>query len=346
MSVRLLTTMIFLVVLFSVLSFIKPMLWPFILAAVLAYIFDPMTTAIERFVRGRSLASFVTVAIFSAVVGLFLSILLPILLGQLVTVVEKFPQALDALQLRLLALDINIPNWVSVKEKIMLAIHNIDTSALRIISGNAQTIFTKISGVANEAFFFMLALIMMFYLLKDFAVVRNTFIKAVPLRHHADMLELTGVIDKSVAGFLRGQLTVMFILGAWYAVALSLIGLENAVAIGVMTGIVVFIPYVGALIGVCTATLFGVSQFADFGHIFLIWSVYGFGQTVESFILTPNIVGNKVGLPAVWMMFALMAGAALFGFIGVLLAVPTAAAIGATIRFCFAKYLKTEFYKR
>ena len=346
MSIRLLTTMVFVVVLFLGLSFIKPILWPFILAIVLAYIFDPMTTAIERFGMGRGIASFMTVAIFSAVVGVFLSILLPILVGQLVTVVEKFPQALDALQLRLLALEINIPNWISAKEKIMLAIKNIDTSSLRMISGNAQTIFTKISGVANQAFLFVLVLIMMFYLLKDFAVLRNTFIKAVPLRHHADMIEWAGVINKSVAGFLRGQLTVMVILGTWYAIVLSLIGLENGIAIGVMTGLVVFIPYVGAIIGVCMATLFGVAQFADIWHIFLIWGVYAFAQSVESIVLTPNIVGNKVGLHAVWIMFALMSGAVLFGFIGVLLAVPTAATIGATIRFYFAKYLKTEFYKR
>ena len=342
---RLLTAMAFIAFLFLGLSFIKSMLWPFILAIVLAYIFNPMTIAMERFVMGRGIASFLTVAIFSTVLGVFLSILLPILLGQFVTVVEKFPQALDALQLRLSVLDIKILNWVSAKEKIMSAIHSIDTSSLRMISGNAQTIFSKISDIANKAFLFMLALIIMFYLLKDLVALRNVMVKAIPLRHHKNMIELLEVIDKSVAGFLRGQLTVMVILGTWYAISLSLIGLENGIAIGVVTGLVVFIPYVGAFIGVCMATLFGVAQFADFWHIFLIWCVYGFGQSVESLILTPNIVGNKVGLPAVWMMFALMSGAALFGFIGVLLAVPAAAALGSVIRFCFAKYLKTEFYK-
>ncbi|MGB1361245.1 MAG: AI-2E family transporter [Alphaproteobacteria bacterium] len=337
-SIRIILTLIALTLVMVGLSFVKPILWPFVLSIVLAYIFDPITQFFERFGLNRVLSSLAVVLLFILIVFGFGATILPILISQLMAVVEIMPTAIAVMEAKFQTWGVSVPDLHLFKNNFIDTIKN-------SIGTTSQIAFTKASSFAQDAFFFVLVPIMLFYLLKDWANLRATVIKAVPYRFRVDMSELFENIDVSVAGFLRGQLTIMLILGSFYSVVLSLLGLNYAIAIGVLTGLLVFIPYVGAFIGVCIATLIGVIQYNDIFDILIIWGIFAFAQSVESVILTPNIVGDKVGLHPVWIMFALMAGGVLFGFIGVLLAVPMTTLFGTLVRFAFQQYTNSDFYK-
>ena len=336
-SIRIILLILTFVLAMVGLSMVKPILWPFVLSLVIAYIVDPVVHFFERFGLNRILSSLIVVLLFIILVFGFGATLLPILISQFSAVIDILPTAVDTLQLKLSAWGIEIPQFDVFKNKFIETIKG-------SIGVTSQIAFNKVTSFAQDAFFFVLVPIMLFYLLKDWEKFGNLVIRAVPSRMRIDFSELVLNIDNSVAGFLRGQLTVMAILGTFYAVALSLTGLNYAIAIGLLTGLLVFIPYVGAFIGVCIATLIGVIQYNDIWELFVIWGLFAFAQTVESIVLTPNIVGDKVGLHPVWIMFALMSGGLLFGFIGVLLAVPVATLIGTLIKFAFKQYTNSSFY--
>ena len=338
-SIRIILTLIIMIILLISLSFLKPILWPFVLSIVLAYIFDPITTFFEKFGFSRILSSFIVVFIFLLLFFGFLATLLPIFVSQINAVIDIVPVGLKVLTEKLNSVGITILEIDVLKNEF---IQNLKGS----LGSTAQIIINNVSEIAQDAFFFVLVPIMLFYLLKDWESLRKIILKAVPPRLRIDFSELINNIDTSVSGFLRGQLTVMFILGAFYSIVLSVLGLYYAIAIGVLTGILVFIPYVGAFIGFCIASLVGIIQYEDVWRLLPIWGTFAFAQSIESVILTPNIVGDKVGLHPVWIIFALMGGGLLFGFIGVLLAVPMATFIGTIVRFMFKQYLKTEFYEK
>lgn len=339
LSIRIILTLIIIMMLLVGLGFLKPILWPFALSIVLAYIFDPITSFFDKFGFSRIFSSLIVVFIFLLLLFGFLATLLPIFVSQINAVMEIVPVGLEILTEKLNSVGITILEIDVLKNEF---IQNIKGS----LGSTAQIIIDNVSEIAQDAFFFVLVPIMLFYLLKDWESLRKTILKAVPPRMRVNFSELINDIDISVSGFLRGQLTVMFILGTFYSIALSILGLYYAIAIGVLTGILVFIPYVGAFIGVCIASLIGIIQYENVWSLLPIWGIFAFAQSVESVVLTPNIVGDKVGLHPVWIIFALMGGGLLFGFIGVLLAVPMATFIGTIVRFIFKQYLKTEFYEK
>ena len=336
-SIRIILLLIAFTLLIAGLTMVKPILWPFVLALVIAYIVDPVVHFFERFGLNRILSSLIVVLLFIVIVFGFGATLFPILITQFSAVVDILPTAIDTLQLKLTAWGFNVSQFDVFKTEFIETIKG-------SIGSTSQIAFKKATSIAQDAFFFVLVPVMLFYLLKDWEKFGNLVIRAVPPRLRVDFSELVLNIDHSVAGFLRGQLTVMTILGTFYAISLTLMGLNYGIAIGVITGLLVFIPYVGAFIGVCIATLIGIIQYNDIWDLFIIWGLFAFAQTVESVVLTPNIVGDKVGLHPVWIMFALMGGGLLFGFIGVLLAVPVATLIGTLIRFAFKQYTNSSFY--
>ncbi len=338
-SIRIILTLVIIIMLLIGLSFLKPILWPFVLSIVLAYIFDPITTFFEKFGLNRILSSLVVVFIFLLLLFGFLATLLPIFVLQISAVINILPVGLEVLTTKLNSIGITILEIDVFKNEF---IENIKGS----LGSTAQIVIGSVSKIAQDTFFFVLVPIMLFYLLKDWESLRKIILKSVPPRLRIDFSELINNINISVSAFLRGQLTVMFILGTFYSIFLSVIGLDYAIAIGVLTGLLVFIPYVGAFVGVCIASLVGIIQYEDVWKLLPIWGTFAFAQSIESVILTPNIVGDKVGLHPVWIIFSLMGGGLLFGFIGVLLAVPMATLIGTITRFIFRQYLKTEFYEK
>lgn len=184
-----------------------------------------------------------------------------------------------------------------------------------------------------------------FYLLRDWDQVVNKVTGWLPRPHAKVILEQFGLIDDALAGFVRGQATVCVILGTLYAVGWSLVGLEFGLVVGLVTGLMAFIPYAGAFLGFLLALTLGFAQFwPDVFSVALIAVVFSVIQTLDGTFITPRLMGRSVGLHPVWILFALLAGGALLGFVGVLIAVPTAAALGVLARFAIGRYMLSPMF--
>ena len=209
-----------------------------------------------------------------------------------------------------------------------------------------QTILASFSGVLNAVVLFVIVPVVAFYLLYDWDNLIAKVDGLLPRDHAPVVRDLASQIDRTMAGFVRGQGTVCLILGIYYAVALMLVGLNFGLVVGFIAGALTFIPYVGALVGGVLALGLALFQFwGDWLWIALVWAIFQSGQFVEGNILTPRLVGQSVGLHPVWLIFALSAFGALFGFVGLLVAVPVAAAIGVISRFAIAQYKESRLYQ-
>ena len=185
---------------------------------------------------------------------------------------------------------------------------------------------------------------MSFYLLRDWDKIIAKVDGWLPRNIAPSIRIITGDIDSTIAGFVRGQGTVCLLLAVFYGVGLTSIGLDFGLILGIMTGLISFIPYFGMLIGMAATLAIVIFQYGEFIQVALVLVVFGIGQVIESMILTPKLVGEKVGLHPVWVIFALMVGGAAFGFTGLLLAVPVAATIGVLVRFALTQYLESDLY--
>ena len=183
-----------------------------------------------------------------------------------------------------------------------------------------------------------------FYLLRDWDKIVAKIDEWLPRDFASSVRLIAREIDTTVAGFVRGQGTVCLFLAVFYGIGLTVVGLDFGLMVGVLTGFISFIPYFGMLIGMVVALLIAIAQYGEIIEIVLVFAVFGAGQIIESMFLTPRLVGEKVGLHAVWVIFSLMVGGAIFGFTGILLAVPVAATIGVLVRFFLARYLKSSLY--
>jgi predicted PurR-regulated permease PerM len=167
----------------------------------------------------------------------------------------------------------------------------------------------------------------------------------IPRQHRATVHGVVRDIDSAIAGFVRGQAVICLLLAAFYGIGLTLVGLHFGFLIGIATGFLSFIPYVGAMTGFLVAAIVAIAQFwPNFGSVALVAVVFALGQVLEGYVLSPKLVGAKVGLHPVWMMFALLAFGYLMGFIGLMIAIPLAATVGVLLRFSIRKYMQSSIY--
>lgn len=337
-----------LVLLILVLWLLSPILLPFIAGLVLAYFLDPVADALERLGLPRLVA---TAAI------LLLSILLLVLIGLLVVPVlgdqiVKFAGDLPSLMQSLLARFNDVaPQWI--KDAIAKSGADIQGSISDIAgkaAGWTATLLASIwsGGMAlvNILSLLVVTPIVAFYLLADWDHLVAKVDGWLPRDHAVAIRAIFSDINLALAGFIRGQGTVCLLLGMFYALALSIAGLKFGLVIGLAAGLLSFIPYVGALVGGLVAIGVGLVQFwPDFTSILIVIGVFAAGQFIEGNFLSPKLVGGSVGLHPVWLMFALFAFGYLFGFVGLLLAVPLAAAAGVLVRFALNQYLASKLYR-
>ena len=328
--------------LFAFFFSVRSILFPFIMGMFVAYLLDPLTDKLTEKRIPRSLASGITLTIFLLVIMFVLSLLLPLLKSQLIIFSSKIPTYLNAIWRHLQ------PLLDNVKE--MLSLHEDGTPDLKsILANNSKEIIdftvhfiTRIitNGVAlfNVIGLIFITPIVAYYLLNDWKNFLSSCKSLIPRRHSEEVLQVFSDMDKALAGFIRGQLSVCCIMALYYAVALSAIRLDVAVAIGVFTGLMTAIPYIGWTLGAACGISVAIAQFADSPtRITLVVLVFLGGQLLESCIFTPKLVGSSIGVHPIWIMFALLAGGVLFGFVGVLLAVPLAAILGVLVRYAFHK---------
>ena len=336
-----------LVVLGGLIHLLSSVLLPFVAGMAVAYFLDPVADRLETRGVSRGLATaLILLAFFAAATGI-LVLLVPLLQGQVVELAGLIPGMVEWLrgyaEPLLQRLQADLPPE---------ALEKIHTAA-GVFAGDAVKWLTSVLGriwSGGGAFLNLISLIVItpvvaFYLLRDWDLITERLDSWLPRDAAPAIRSQLAEIDRTIAGFVRGQASVCLVLALFYGIGLSLIGLKSGLLVGLGAGMVSFIPYVGAAIGLAVGLGIAFAQFADLPPILIVAGVFIAGQTLESYVLTPRLVGGRVGLHPVWIIFALLAGGAVFGFTGILLAVPVAAVIGVLVRFSLARYLESPLYK-
>lgn len=323
-------------------------LLPFVAGMALAYFLDPLADRLQKLGLSRIMATVVILVSFLIVVLLALVILIPLLGKQLADFVAKIPEYAAQFQAFLTSYD---PAWLEQRfgvstENLREGLNSIMTSGLGFLSTIFQSLWTSSMAVFSIASLIVITPVVAFYMLLDWDRMVAIVDGWVPRDHVTTVRQLATEINDATAGFVRGQGTLCIILGVMYAVGLTLTGLNFGILIGLFAGLISFIPYIGSMVGLVIAVGVAFVQFwPDWTMVALVAAVFFTGQFIEGNILQPRLVGKSVGLHPVWLMFALVAFGALFGFVGLLMAVPLAAAIGVLVRFGISRYLESHLYK-
>jgi predicted PurR-regulated permease PerM len=326
---------------------LAPVLTPFLVSLLLSYLGDPAVDKLQRLGASRT-GSVLMVFLAMLVLGCAsILIVLPAMQAQLVVLIHSIPTAIEWLQ-----------QWLVPKLSVALGLQNfaIDVAGVKeALLGHWQEVgsLAKIlmvhigrSGqlVAGWITYLLLIPVVTFYLLRDWDVLVANVHDLLPRSVEQTVVKLAREIDAVLAEFLRGQLTVMIALGSMYVLGLWLVGLELAFIVGLLAGVVSFVPYLGVIVGIVLAGLAALVQFQDAVHVFAVFAVFGIGQLLEGMVLSPLLVGDRIGLHPVAVIFAVLAGGQLFGFLGVLLALPVAAVIVVLLRHSKHEYQQSELY--
>lgn len=324
---------------------LSPILTPFIISALLAYLGDPVCDRLEA--RGLSRPLAVT-TVFATLVVLFILVvlvLIPTVSGQLQNLANKLPDYVQWFN------ETAMP-YLSDKLGVSLDADNLQ-NALRDNLGSATSVLQSfLLGVSQPAgailtwltYMFMIPVIT-FYLLRDWDVLIAKIGELIPVTKVPVARELATRSDDVLGGFLRGQMMVMVALGIIYSIGLSLLGLDLAIVIGMFAGLVSFVPYLGLIVGILVAGIMAILQFHDWAHPFGVVIVFTVAQMIEGTVLTPKFVGDRTGLHPVAVLFAVLAGGQLFGFMGILLALPAAAIINVFLGYFKSHYLQSDIYQ-
>lgn len=326
---------------------LRGILLPFVAGMAVAYVLDPICDWLERHGCSRNWATTIVSIGFGIVIVLALLLLVPILERQLIDFAGRLPGYVNSAADRLL------PQLQTVAERLGIgSLADLRASASTQIGGivswmGAAVIRIVSSGVAfaNLLSLLFITPVVAFYLLRDWDHFVKRIDDLLPRAHRNTIQTQLRQIDRSLAGFARGQASVCLVLAAYYGVGLSLVGLEFGLVVGLGIGMISFIPYVGSITGLIVSLGIALAQFSDWGPVFIVLGVFVVGQILEGYVLTPRLVGNRVGLHPVWVIFALLAGGTLFGFVGLLLAVPAAAVIGVLVRFATQQYLVSRYFR-
>ncbi len=327
---------------------LAPVLTPFMISALLAYMADPVVTRLERRMRRDVAVSLVFVLVF-ALLTLTLLLILPVLIRETVDLFNRLPAYFEQLQERFQPL---VEQYLGRE----LDLAALDAARLREIleenmanlaaAGRATWGYLSESGgrfVIWITGLFLVPLVT-FYMMRDWHRLLDALRDMLPRNIEPTVVELTRDCDEALGGFLRGQLLVMLGQGTIYAIGLWLIGLNNGIAIGMIAGLVSFVPYLGAITGVLLAMVTAIIQNFDIWFLLSVAVVFTVGQLVESFLLTPKLIGDRIGMHPVLVVFTVLAGGQLFGFIGVLLALPVAAAGTVLVRYFYRGYKRSRIY--
>lgn len=333
----------------ALLVLLRDMLLPFVAGMAIAYFLDPAADWLERRGFRRWLATLLIILLFFVAAILVVVLLVPLVSDQFAKFMDHLPQYVAFFNERI---------WPSLQ--VWAARFGVDLVALdpkTALAGNGEQVMKVVSGVltgllgGGQAIFNVLSLLVItpvvgFYLLRDWDHMLARIDDYLPLDHADTIREQATEIDKVLAGFVRGQMLVCLFLAAFYGLGLTLFGLQFGLFIGITAGMISFIPYVGTTLGFVVGIGVAVAQYwNDPVWIAAVAGVFVVGQMIEGNVLHPVLIGDRVGLHPVWIMFALLAGGSLFGFVGILVAVPLFAVIGVLARFALERYRQSYLYR-
>ncbi|MCA3564929.1 MAG: AI-2E family transporter [Methylocystis sp.] len=332
----------------AVVWILRDVLMPFAAGMVLAYLLDPLADRLEKWGLGRMGASLLILIAFVLLFVMLLVVAVPLLGTQVMAFIEKAPGYVTRLQILLVEQGGPLLQKVGGEK----ALDDLQTSLGDFVGKAMSWLGTFLTSIwsGGQALLGILSLLVVtpvvaFYILLDWDRMVARVDSWVPVDQRETVRQIMGDIDTAISSFLRGQTLVCLILGGMYAVGLMLVGLNFGLLIGISAGLLSFIPYVGSMLGLVVSVGVAIAQFwPDWTMVGLVLLVFGIGQFIEGYILSPKLVGESVGLHPVWLMFALIAAGSLFGFLGLLIAVPVSAAIGVLVRFAIKQYLASPLY--
>ncbi|OOG54408.1 AI-2E family transporter [Rhodanobacter sp. C03] len=326
---------------------LSPVLMPFAVAGMLAYLGDPLADRLERLGLSRAWAATIVFMVLMVVLVGVLLLLIPLIARQVENVIENLPRygewaqntAWPWLQARL-----HLDPRMFDSDRLLAAIK----AHLGSIGGVASTVLGKVSrsglGIVMWLTNLVLIPVVAFYLLRDWDRLVGTIDRMLPRSIQPTIAYLARESDKVLGAFVRGQLLVMLALGVFYGTGLTLMGLSVGPLIGMVAGLLSFVPYLGFIVGFAGAIIAALVQYGDWTHVLLVCGVFIVGQLLEGYVLVPKLVGDKIGLHPVAVIFAVLAGGSLFGFLGVLLALPAASVIMVLLRYLLERYRMSELY--
>jgi len=334
--------------LLSVLLYLlAPVLTPFFVAALLAYLGDPLVDRLELRKLSRTLSvAIVFVGLFLVLI-LVLLLLLPMLEHQITYLFKSVPGYIEILQTKWLpglaeklGIEPSALNFDSLKNILQKNFEKTGGLAVTIFSSITQSGMALMAGLAN----LVLIPVVTFYLLRDWDILIDRINELLPRKYQPTIARLATESDAVLASFMRGQILVMLVLGIVYATGLWFVGLELALLIGIMAGLVSFVPYLGFILGIIAASIAMLLQTHEVVQLWPVFIVFGIGQMLEGMLLTPMLVGDRIGLHPVAVIFAVLAGGQLFGFVGILLALPVAAVLAVMIRHAHEQYKASAIF--
>ena len=327
---------------------LSPVLTPFAVAALLAWMGDPLVDWLETKGRSRNVAVVLVFSTMALLLTIALLILVPLIEGQISTLIESLPRYKDWL------LGTALP-WVEQRVGMKLTTWLDFDYLTGLVRGNwekaggvAATVLGYVSRSGMAVFGWVANLLLIpvitFFFLRDWDLLVGRVASMVPRDHVATVGRLARESSEVLSGFLRGQFLVMLILGVMYGVGLWAVGLDLGILIGLVAGMLTFVPYLGPTSGVVLGVLAALMQYGDWKHVAGVLAVFGVGQLIESYLLTPKLVGDRIGLHPVAVIFAVLAGGQLFGFLGMLLGLPMAAVVNVLLRYAHERYTQSQLY--
>ncbi|MFZ2237376.1 MAG: AI-2E family transporter [Dokdonella sp.] len=341
--------LILIAVVVFVLYMLGSSLTPFIVAALFAYLFNPLVERFERWGMSRTLAVSLLFVLLTLVFAGILIGLVPLIERQISNFLGQLPKWIDWFRGNAtpwfrdrLGMDVEIPDLRQITDMLQ--------QYWKEAGGVAATVVAKVSKSGLAIVGWMLNLVIIpvaaFYLMRDWDLLVDRVHALIPRSVEPTVSRLARESDKTLSSFLRGQLSVMIILGLIYGIGLWMVGISVGPLIGMIAGLISFVPYMGAIVGLAMGVIAAVVQYQDFFHIAMVALVFVIGQTLEGYVLVPKMVGDSIGLHPVAVMFAILAGGELFGFVGVLVALPVAAVAMVVLRYLYDRYTESELYQR
>ncbi|MFN3077010.1 MAG: AI-2E family transporter [Alphaproteobacteria bacterium] len=336
-----------LVLMMAGLYLLRPVLLPFVAGMAVAYVLDPVADRLEAWGLSRTWATTLITLAFGVLALAALALVVPLLADQIGRLLTRLPEYFHAVELWAKpffgqwAAKLNPSQQASLKD----AVAGFAGDAVKWLWSLLGGILNEGAAVLNVLSLIVITPVVTFYLLRDWDQMVAVLDGWLPRRHSSTIHQIFRDIDRTIAGFVRGQASVCLALGTFYGLGLTLVGLDVGLIVGFISGMISFIPYLGTIVGFVTGMGLAVAHFSHWHDVALVALVFAIGQLLEGNVLTPRLVGRRVHLHPVWILFALLAGGTLFGFLGILLAVPAAAVIGVLVRFGLGRYLEGPLYR-
>lgn len=331
---------------FYLLGLFQPVLTPFLSGIIIAYLLNPLVNRVERFDLPRWGAALLVLAAFFALLTVALALGIPLLVREVGLLVDGLPEFFDALQIWASGILEKLTPFIGPfdPESLFAGVKDQATSLLGVGRHLLGSLLAGGGAVVSFALTLLLVPIVAFYMMVDWPKFTQQIDGLLPRAHAPTIRNLLKEIDTTIAGFIRGQLSVCLVLGLFYGLGLALLGLDLGFVLGIAAGALTIIPYVGSALGLVAGMAMAWFQTGDMWVVGMAFTIFAIGQFVEGNILTPKLVGENVGLHPIWIIFALMAGGSLLGFVGLLVAVPVAAIIGVLVRHFIGEYKKSSYY--